>query len=1188
MAEGGWRISPGFFRFPESAILHPPSVILKNMSKTLLLGPAGCGKTHQLLDSFGQALVRAADPLAADLFFVVPSAEHTERVVSLLIQRGLKGFFHKRVTTLSRLTDDIFRVSDLPVASSLTRTLMVRDLVRANAWDYFEGVREQPGFIGLMAQFVTELKEACLPPEVFRERMNALKGFEPVYGAKYEALADFYEQYEAQLKARGLRDSQDALRLFRAKKSNAEASPFRFRSVWIDGFFDFSNLQLEYLRELSAITENITITLTQEDREDAFEAVRRTQEDLEKLGFKTQFMKAHSYRTEKTSLLFLQKNLFKETAVASMSFPHVVSGNPERGSPMKAFGDDKNTAETGDRHLLDLRSQISNSREEPVPKDIVLLDAIGTEGEIELIARQIHKLYAAGEYRYSDFAVLFRQIRHYAPVIASVFARYGIPAEVHERDQLKFSSWIAAASSLLSIFREGWRREDVFAFLKSGYTRQWGKNTSKDAEWLALLEQRAFLEGVAGMREAWLADWTRGPREELAEFNKRKSEAFKALAEVEDGFRAAKTAEEHVRIFKRAVYETFGILEISDRYTTFTRRDAACVKRFEALLEEIQSYFLKRGPHNGRHCEEPRRGDVASSLRKSEIASSQFSIKNLEKIGTALASNIKPEESQAPSARNDIMFESFADHFLGLVELDVYSLHERDKNRVQVYDVSLARQKEYKVVFVAGLLEKVFPMQVREDPLLSDWERKLMNGGLKHPLAERLPRQDIERLFFYMAVTRAKERLYLSYPHLDFEGKESLPSFYLEEVKDLFGGRLPVIRQDLAKPFPGPGEAITRRELEASVVGALRTSTETDPALQGALAQLAADLRSRDRLLAALEPVEAKILDKKILEGGYFEIEETSPTRLETYAKCPFRYFADKILKLQDTGEDISAMQKGSILHHVLQQYFDPKRLSSTKETVEQFIEREIAEGLKRHPMIWTEPYKEALDRSELFRMLLDFLQFETERLKTSSFKPCRVEYAFGEFGDDHDAPALEIEGEGRKIKLRGRVDRIDTDRDGKFAVVMDYKRSYKFKAANLELGTALQLPLYLLAAEKHLGLAPLGGEIYSIRDHKKTGFYCEGIAKLFEKEFSPRSHLSEEVFGKVLGRARVFVLKFMKEIAAAEIPVRPRDCESFCPYDTVCRVEKWRLPVILEEIKAEDRADPALAPFRPAGAETE
>jgi hypothetical protein len=279
-------------------------------------------------------------------------------------------------------------------------------------------------------------------------------------------------------------------------------------------------------------------------------------------------------------------------------------------------------------------------------------------------------------------------------------------------------------------------------------------------------------------------------------------------------------------------------------------------------------------------------------------------------------------------------------------------------------------------------------------------------------------------------------------------------------------------------------------------------------------------------------------------------------------------------------------MQKGSVLHHVLQKYFDPppedgsvqglvadRGKKDPKETLGEFIKREIEDGLKRHPILWAEPYQEALDRRELFEMLLDFISYEAERLKNASFKPCHVEYSFGDFGKN-DQTSLKIEDGGKKIKLRGRVDRIDTDAEKKFAVVIDYKRSSKFKTANLELGTALQLPLYLLAAQKHLGLVPLGAEIYSIRDHKRSGFYCEGISQLFGKEFSSRSRLQDEVFQKVLDRALVFVRKFTKEIASSEIPVWPRDCESFCPYDTVCRIEKWKLPIILEKIRQEDEKD--------------
>ncbi|HOW58145.1 MAG TPA: exodeoxyribonuclease V subunit gamma [Candidatus Omnitrophota bacterium] len=1046
------------------------------MGKILLVGPAGCGKTHHLLEAFEGALRKAPDPLASDLFFIVPSAEHTERIVSLLIQGGMPGFFHKRVTTLSRLVNDIFRISDIPIASSLTRMMITKNLLYENNWEYFSEVRDQPGFLNLMPQFIAELKEACISPDVFRERMNMLKSFEPAYASKYEALAGFYEQYEKELRTRGLRDHQDALRIFRERETKGERQVLRFKGLWIDGFFDFSGLQLEYLRELSVLSEEMVLTLTKEDgeaHEDAFESVNETQKNLERLGFQVQKMEGRSFRTQKKALLYLQRNLFASPP------PDLVSGPCQ---------------------------------------DIVFLEAIGTEGEIEMIVREIHQLYASGNYRYSDFAVLFRHIKNYASVLASVFARYGIPVEIHERKRLKFSSWIATAVSLLAIFRNGWQAEDLFAFLKSGYVCRFGGNHIKNEEWIVLFEQRAFQAGVVETRDAWLVVWDNAEDD----INTRKKDVLDPLAKLEDEFRAVESIHEFIRIFKSAVYETFGILQISDNAASFVREDAACVNRFELLLEEMRNHFLK------------------NKIKK-------------------------------------VSFENFADYFFGLVELDVYSLHERDKNRVQVYDVSLARQKEYKVVFVAGLLEKVFPVQVREDPLLSDWERKLMNSGMAFSLAERLPRQHIERYFFYLAVTRASEKLYLSCPHLDFEGKESLPSSYLEGVKGLFGDRIQILRQDLARPFPLLKEAITARELEIAAMGALREVSEKKETASGLLKQVLFGLlenpQSRQRLFSACRSVEAKLLDEKILKGKFFEVREASPTRIEEYAKCPYRYFANHMLKLRETAEDINMMQKGNILHYVLQQYFDPKRKKKVEEKMETFIERGLETGFQKYPLIWPQKYHEALDRRELYEMLLFFLQKETERLKSSSFKPCRVEYSFGS-KEDSESSALEIAGEGKPLTLQGRIDRIDTNPSEEFAVVMDYKRSAKFKSADLELGIALQLPLYLLAAKEKLGLEPLGGEIYSVRDRKRSGFYCQKNAQCFESEFSSRSQLSEEVFQKVLDRAVVFAFKFVKEIEKCEISVKPRNCESFCPYDTVCRIEKWKLPLILQEIRNKDKKD--------------
>jgi ATP-dependent helicase/nuclease subunit B len=389
------------------------------MAKTLLVGPAGCGKTHTVLDEFERAL-RSGDPLNPDAFFVVPSAEHTERVVSLLIQRGAKGFFHKRVTTLSRLASGLFQAADVPVASSLTRTMILREIFAENDWEYFREVKDQSGFLNLILQFVSELKESCVDAGKFRDRMNGLKKFEPAYGTKYEALAAIYENYEAKLKGRGFRDAQDGLALYLERRSQGLAAPVRFRALCLDGFFDFSNLQLEYLRILSSMTEDMTVTLTKEEgagREEAFEIIETTQKNLEAIGFKAQTMKPVNFRTKVPALLHLQNNLFKG------------SGGP---GTVPVLRDCPSLQKKGQAPFL--------ADKEPVPHAITFLDAVGIEGEIELIAREIHKLYAAGDCRYSDFAVLFRQVRNYGRVIESIFARYGIPTEIHERRFLRSSA----------------------------------------------------------------------------------------------------------------------------------------------------------------------------------------------------------------------------------------------------------------------------------------------------------------------------------------------------------------------------------------------------------------------------------------------------------------------------------------------------------------------------------------------------------------------------------------------------------------------------------------------------------------------------------------------------------------------------------------------------------------------------
>lgn len=1038
--------------------------------KILLLGPSGSGKTYTLLNDFENSLRQSQNPLANDFFFLLPSLEHAERILSVLIQKGIQGFFHRRVTTLSRLLEERFGAGENPSASNVTRYLILKELLDQQEWPAFEHLAKTPGLVHLMLAFITEMKESLVSASLFRERMNGMKKMEPDLAVKYETLAGLYEAYEQSLQNRGLRDRQDILFHYRECSSKLKAP--RIKKIWMDGFFDFSGVQMAYLEELTHMTDEIIVTLTLEtgsQRPFLFEAARRTCDQLLRLGFEIRECKEENEETSKKPLKAIARNIFKP------------QGTYQKLKPSSA---------------------------------VAIYEAVGVEGEAEMIARTIRHMEKKGAYRFSDFAVLLRQIGEYQEIFSSVFRRYGIPFEIHEREHLSFSPVIQTIVRLLKIFRDGWLRADLVDFLKSSYVQQEGILE----DWTWELEHRSMSRGTYAGSAHWLAAWPESPEA----FNAEKQKRLMPLAELEKQLRSAKTYVSFRNSFSEAV-KAFFKSDKRDANDEYTRRDASAERRFYALLDEIES-----------------------SLR-------------LENF---------PEEE---------LFQSFTDRFLRLVDLDLYSVHERETNRVQVYDVSLARQKEYRVVFLAGMLEKRFPMQIREDPVLSDWERKLFNGGKEGPLRERIEQQWTERYLFYLAITRASEKLFMTYPRVDLEGKETLPSYYVQEVKDLFDGKIDERRQELSRPFPKPEEAVDQRELEMAVAGGLwlpqkREKAETDLFLYLAN-ELLKNPAARERFRRAFFMVRDELNGETLTALDPFRSLKTSATRLEQYAKCPFMYYANYVLELYDAEEDETVKLRGTILHDVLEKCFIRWRkkggLPSKAESVKQALEQ-LNESLKAYPLTLEKKYRLDLELEDLREILIRFIEHEWERLQTSPLRPHRFEFAFG--GDDADVPDFEISDGERLIHIRGKIDRVDICEAEKAGSVLDYKRTASFKEKDLNLGTALQLPIYLMVMEHYLKLKPAGAELYSLREAKSSGFYHENFKHLFPHASSRSKVLNEKEFRGLLDKTADFIRRLSREMGQRKMPVRPRDCTVFCSFSTVCRIEKWRLPLILEEIIEEDK----------------
>jgi ATP-dependent helicase/nuclease subunit B len=443
-----------------------------------------------------------------------------------------------------------------------------------------------------------------------------------------------------------------------------------------------------------------------------------------------------------------------------------------------------------------------------------------------------------------------------------------------------------------------------------------------------------------------------------------------------------------------------------------------------------------------------------------------------------------------------------------------------------VLSLMYARGLSFRAVVVPGLVEKLFPLPRRQDPILLDAERRGLNAaGGADPLASFQDRQagaEEEDLLFHLAVSSATDVLVLSWPRLDAAtARPRVPSpFALRAIDEITGtphdydklDRSPeVIRVPLARRFPENRlDALTRGEFDgSSVLEALRTGDASEVAylvqaegpLRDGLAMEEARFGSRhftayDGVAASPEAREAvRRLAGLSREGGPADLA-ISATSLEDYARCPFAFFMRRVLGIQPLEEPEEAaaptpLERGELYHAVLDAFLrrarKAGRLPVSAGDLDPLLdtaEEAVASGR------WTfaaRPGSRALELLTLRRNLALWLWSEVT--SGTPFVPSYFEARFGGTarpGDDTelslDAPLpFEALG-GVRVAFSGKIDRIDVDGERGAALVIDYKTGSPSGAAKavFDQGRRLQLPIYILAAQAMLDAAGVAARVES------------------------------------------------------------------------------------------------------------
>jgi RecB family exonuclease len=303
--------------------------------------------------------------------------------------------------------------------------------------------------------------------------------------------------------------------------------------------------------------------------------------------------------------------------------------------------------------------------------------------------------------------------------------------------------------------------------------------------------------------------------------------------------------------------------------------------------------------------------------------------------------------------------------------------------------------------------------------------------------------------------------------------------------------------------------------------------------------------------------------------------EILSASALETYARCPFRYFLGAGLGLtqQEDPEQVFTLQprdRGALLHDILQDFFSRLRQTGRLPVVTQ--ERAVLQALLRQV---TEEHLQTFARSKAtgFRLLWELEQerirerlallLEREYETAGDFLPTAFEAHFGADVPDESATffptapvkfALET---AEEISLHGRIDRIDLSADSRRARLLDYKTGKPVRG-RFAGGTALQLPLYLFAARAlRPDLEWVAAQYVSVN---QTG---SRDVPLFTADTWPES----------LQTLRQVVTTLVQGIRLGCFVATPDSCYP-CPFPLICGAQ-------IEARAVRKQSDPRLAPLR-------
>ncbi len=485
-----------------------------------------------------------------------------------------------------------------------------------------------------------------------------------------------------------------------------------------------------------------------------------------------------------------------------------------------------------------------------------------------------------------------------------------------------------------------------------------------------------------------------------------------------------------------------------------------------------------------------------------------------------------------------------------------FNIKERSDYGVLITNINELRGLSFKYSFIGGLIDGDFPTRYRPEIFFSGSFAKKEY----HHLNE-------ERFHFYQALSSWNKGLYLSFP----TGDEFTTSTFIKDFEKCFA-----LSEKTFSDYDSLIYSMEEAEKQISLV-----DTEFPiPSKQKTWNEHKTIIQFRKDEPRAFSLHNGYIFDENesFLDDENYKELPFSISQLETYTKCPFKYFIERVLKVEiadEPDEDIEAIEIGSLLHSIVYDFYTELNEKNIKlqncseqvfavaeKTLFRIAEKQVDVVFNKSPFAFYEEeiifgIKGKREHSILYKFL------ETERNSTDNFLPKYFETNFGVVDVEQDkslstSEPLMLDD----IKLRGKIDRIDLDKTNNTFEVIDYKTgNKKVTTAEITEGLSLQLPIYVWAAKTLLmnnlntNYEPEAMSIYSLKYFEKT-FGKNPVSLSRKKEFD-----KTELINEYVDIALSHVKDSVENIRRGNFPItkfidnNEKVCR-YCNYKTICRID--------------------------------